>query len=62
MTSPARRTLLKAFATALSDPDYIDLCDRYGLVPVPDEVRDMSLVGLQMLDVGDEYDAWNRTG
>lgn len=58
MTNPARRTLLKAFATALFDPDYIGLCDRYGLVPVPDELRDMSLVGLQMLNVGDDATEW----
>jgi len=58
MTNPARRALLKAFATALFDPDYIGLCDRYGLVPVPDELRDMSLVGLQMLNVGDDATEW----
>jgi len=51
--SPARRTLLKAFATALFDPDYIGLCDRYGHIPVPKEVRDISLAGLKLLDMGD---------
>lgn len=49
--NPARRTLLKAFATALFDPDYIDLCDRYGLIPVTSELRDLSLAGLDMLEL-----------
>lgn len=52
MTSTAHRTLLKAFATALFDPDYIGLCERYGHIPVPKEVRDISLAGLDMLDMG----------
>ncbi|KAL7529171.1 hypothetical protein ACHAXR_004982 [Thalassiosira sp. AJA248-18] len=57
ITNPARRTLLKAFATALFDPDYIGLCDRYGHIPVPPVVRDISLAGLDMLqlEAGDEY-------
>ena len=57
--NPARRTLLKAFATSLFDPDYIGLCERYGLVPVPTELRELSLVGLDMLEldasVSDEW-------
>lgn len=57
--NPARRTLLNAFATSLFDPDYIGLCERYGLVPVPTELRELSLVGLDMLEldasVSDEW-------
>jgi hypothetical protein len=49
--NPARRTLLKAFASSLFDPDYIGLCERYGLVPVPDKLRELSLVGLDMLEL-----------
>ena len=49
--NPARRTLLNAFATSLFDPDYIGLCERYGLVPVPTELRELSLVGLDMLEL-----------
>ena len=57
--NPARRTLLRAFATALFDPDYIGLCDRYGLVPVTDELRNLSLAGLEMLEVdADPGDEW----
>jgi hypothetical protein len=57
--NPARRTLLKAFATALFDPDYIDLCDRYGLIPVASELRDLSLAGLDMLELdASESDNW----
>jgi len=47
IANPVRRGLLKAFATALFDPDYIGLCD--GLVPVPDQLRALSLSGLNML-------------
>lgn len=47
IATPVRRGLLKAFATALFDPDYIGLCD--GLVPVPDELRALSLSNLDML-------------
>ena len=57
--NPARRTLLKAFATALFDPDYIDLCDRYGLIPVISELRELSLAGLDMLELdASESDNW----
>jgi len=48
---PARRSLLKAFATALFDPDYIGECARYGHIPVPPKVRDLSLNGLEMLEL-----------
>eukprot|EP00571_Detonula_confervacea_P013211 CAMPEP_0172298406 /NCGR_PEP_ID=MMETSP1058-20130122/1078_1 /TAXON_ID=83371 /ORGANISM="Detonula confervacea, Strain CCMP 353" /LENGTH=485 /DNA_ID=CAMNT_0013007681 /DNA_START=13 /DNA_END=1470 /DNA_ORIENTATION=+ len=48
--NPARRTLLKAFATALFDPDYISLCERYGHIPVPTELRKISLDGLEMVE------------
>lgn len=47
--NPARRTLLKAFATALYDPDYIGLCSRFGHIPVPPGIRDMSLAGIDTL-------------
>ena len=57
--TPARRTLLKAFATALFDPDYIDLCDRYGLIPVTSELRELSLAGLDMLNLdASESENW----
>ncbi|KAL3822465.1 hypothetical protein ACHAXA_006893 [Cyclostephanos tholiformis] len=49
--NPARRTLLKAFATALFDPDYIGLCDRYGIVPAPLALKQLSIVGLEMLEL-----------
>lgn len=48
--NPARRTLLKAFAEALFDPDYIGLCERYGHIPVPTELRKISLEGLEMVE------------
>ncbi len=51
INNPARRTLLKAFATAMFDPDYIGLCDRYGHIPVPTELRELSLKGIEMLEV-----------
>lgn len=52
-----RRQLLKAFATSLFDPDYIGICDRYGLIPVPDELRQLSLDGIDLIDVDDPEDA-----
>jgi len=59
ITNPARRHLLKAFASALFDPDYIGLCDRYGLVPVPTQWRELSLSGLELLQVNaDESYEW----
>ncbi len=51
INNPARRTLLKAFATALFDPDYIGLCERYGIVPAPLELKQLSIVGLEMLQL-----------
>ena len=51
ITNPASRTLLKAFATALYDPDYIGLCSRFGHIPVPPSVRDMALAGIDTLQV-----------
>lgn len=57
--NPARRALLKAFATAMFDPDYIGLCDRYGHIPVPPKVRELSLQGLDMIEVNvPESDEW----
>ena len=53
MANPASRTLLKAFATALYDPDYIGLCDRFGHIPVPDVVKNLALEGIAMVDTGD---------
>jgi len=58
MANAASRTLLKAFATALFDPDYIGLCDRYGQIPVPDELRTLALKGLEMVDAGADGPAW----
>jgi len=51
--NPASRTLLKAFAAALFDPDYIGTCDRYGQIPVPSELKELALRGLDMVDAGD---------
>lgn len=51
INNPARRTLLKAFATAMFDPDYIGLCDKYGHIPVGTELRELSLKGIEMLEV-----------
>lgn len=53
ITNSASRALLKAFATALFDPNYIDLCLVDGLIPVPQTIRVMSLKGLEMIDVSD---------
>eukprot|EP00585_Thalassiosira_rotula_P012007 CAMPEP_0196133156 /NCGR_PEP_ID=MMETSP0910-20130528/2492_1 /TAXON_ID=49265 /ORGANISM="Thalassiosira rotula, Strain GSO102" /LENGTH=476 /DNA_ID=CAMNT_0041392851 /DNA_START=76 /DNA_END=1506 /DNA_ORIENTATION=+ len=50
ITNPVSRTLLKAFATALFDPDYIGLCERYGHIPVPAEVKDISMAGIAELN------------
>ncbi|KAL7518311.1 hypothetical protein ACHAWX_003156 [Stephanocyclus meneghinianus] len=60
MDSAPRRTLLKAFATSLFDPEYIGMCDRYGLIPVPDGLRNLSLQGIELIDVGDSdnSNAW----
>lgn len=58
ITNPARRTLLKAFAAALFDPDYIGLCDRYGQIPVPTELKELSLEGLKMVDEGGTGPVW----
>mmetsp|Transcript_16297 Transcript_16297/g.27811 ORF Transcript_16297/g.27811 Transcript_16297/m.27811 type:complete len:561 (-) Transcript_16297:411-2093(-) len=59
LPSPASRTLLKAFATALFDPTYIDQCaDRYGLVAVPPLPRTMSLNGLEMLELDGVAPEW----
>lgn len=60
ITNPARRTLLKAFATALFDEDYIGLCSRYGQIPVPPVVKDVSLAGLDMVKMqeGDAEYEW----
>ncbi len=61
MENPACRQLLKAFAKTLFDPEYIGLCDRYGLIPVPDELRDLSLSGLDMIEMDDENNAHEFT-
>ena len=53
----ARRQLLKAFAKSLFDPEYIGMCDRYGLIPVPDELRQLSVDGIELIDVNDPDDA-----
>jgi len=50
ITNPVSRTLLKAFANALFDPDYIGLCERYGHIPVPDKVKDISMAGITGLN------------
>lgn len=39
------------------DPEYIGMCDRYGLIPVPDELRQLSLDGIELIDVNDPNDA-----
>jgi len=52
--NPVRRTLLRAFAEALFDDDYIGLCARYGHIPVPSEVRALSMKGIADL-------SWNAT-
>jgi len=57
MENPASRQLLKAFAKTLFDPEYIGLCERYGLIPVPDDLRDLSLNGLEMIQMDDENNA-----
>jgi len=57
--NPARRSLVKAFATALFDDDYIGLCDRYGHIPVPTKLREISLAGIDMVDPdADASNAW----
>ena len=33
------------------------MCDRYGLIPVPDELRQLSLDGIDLIDVNDPNDA-----
>lgn len=48
--NPVERTLLKAFATSLFDPDYIGLCERFGHIPVPDKVKGISMAGIEALD------------
>jgi len=48
--NPARRTLLKAFAEALFDPQYIGLCERYGHIPVPFALKELALRGLDMVE------------
>lgn len=48
--NPVERTLLKAFATSLFDPDYIGLCARFGHIPVPEKVKLISMAGIEALD------------
>jgi hypothetical protein len=48
---------LKAFAKTLFDPEYIGMCDRYGLIPVPDALKQLSLEGIELIDVNDSDNA-----
>lgn len=57
ISNVAARTLLKAFATALFDEEYIGLCGRYGLIPVPSDLRELSLAGIDLVDAADDGDA-----
>ena len=58
MTDVRARSLVKAFATALFDPEYIGLCDRYGLLPVPEDLKQLSLAGLDLVDAGEGAPEW----
>ena len=61
----ANRQLLKAFAKTLFDENYIGMCDRYGLIPVPTALKELSLAGIDMLEMNDENNAhefiWEAT-
>lgn len=47
---PQEETLLKAFFTALYDPNYINLCvEKFAFTAVPDNVRTIGLAGIDML-------------
>ena len=56
--APQERTLLKAFLQSLYDPDTISQCNQFGFVPVPADVRNTSLNGIDMLDMGENSTEW----
>ena len=58
MADPRARSLVKAFAEALFDPAYIGMCDRYGLLPVPEDLKQLSLAGLDLVDAGADAPEW----
>lgn len=56
---PQEQTLLKAFLTALYDPEYIGQCvDKFRFTTVPEEVRQIGLDGINMLQTSANATEW----